>query len=382
MVEDVGTNEVSSHLQAHFAQDLWQCRECIGSDSLLSWLALAHLEGLGPVRLTKLLERFETPSGIFSASASALEHPSLGLRSAHVEALSRGPDLDWACGQVAEAERLGAAIVALDDPQYPAFLRTIHASPPVLYVLGTVPLEHPRAVGVVGTRSPSGAGGDACGELVRSWARSGVRIVSGLARGIDEIAHRAALEASGETVAVLGCGLDQVDSPSRRALARDISCHGALVSEFPFGDPVYKGNFPRRNRIISGLSSAVVVAEAGDRSGALITARYALEQGREVLACPGLAGWSSFLGCHRLLRQGAALCAQSDDLFEALGWECAPSRAPDDALLNLLASPGATIEEIAIKTGRSIRDIQHQIVLRELSGEVVQTVGGRWRRRG
>lgn len=366
-------------------RDPWQCREPVGSDTLLEWLALSRVEGLGPVGVARLLERFATPSGIFHATRSDLEDPSIGLRRGHVESVLRGPDLEWAKAQVAVAEAMGAVITCLDDPQYPSALRHIHAPPPVLFVLGCVPLDHPLAVGVVGTRAPSTLGGEACGMLARAWARAGVRIVSGLARGIDEIAHRAALEVAGETVAVLGCGLDQVDSPPRRALARDISCRGAILSEFPFGEQVHKGNFPRRNRIISGLSKAVVVAEAGERSGALITARYALEQGRDVLACPGVAGWESFSGCHRLLRQGATLCARPEDLHEALGWDpiAKPStEASADSLLNLLSGQGATIEEIAIGTGSSIAEVQHRIVLRELSGEVVRCPGGRWRRSG
>lgn len=363
----------------------WQVREEAVPDSLVDWLAFARIEGTGPVFQARLLERFGSPSRVFAASRSQLEDPSLGLRKAHADAILRGPDHTWALSQLAIAEHLGAAIVSFDDPGYPAYLRAIHAPPPVLYVLGCVPLDHPRAVGVVGTRNPTTLGGEACAMLSCAWVRDGVRIVSGLARGIDEIAHRAALETTGETLAVLGCGLDQMDSPSRRGLARDISCHGALVSEFPFGDPVGKGNFPRRNRIIAGLSRAVVVAEAGEKSGALITARFALEQGREVLACPGPAGWESFAGCHRLLRQGAALCARPEDLHEALGWE-APLRVQDegtgDALLNLLTGHGATLEEIAIGTGRSIPEIQHRIVLLEMTGAVVRSVGGRWRRHG
>ena len=270
----------------------------------------------------------------------------------------------------------------MDDALYPEPLRHISAPPPVLFVTGSVRLMHSRTVAVVGTRAPTGLGGEACGHLARQWARDGIRIVSGLARGIDEIAHRAALEAGSETVAVLGCGLDQLERASRVALSRDIARHGAVVTEFPFGDPVTKGNFPRRNRIIAGLSAAVVVAEAGERSGALITARYALEQGREVLACPGPAGWDSFAGCFRLLREGASLCASPEDLHNAMGWEVAPAAgtAPD-GLLNLLTGPGATPEEIAFQMGSSVRDIQVQLVLRELAGEVVRGDGGRWRLR-
>lgn len=363
---------------------LWQAHEGIAPESLLDWLALTRIEGTGPVSQARLLEKFGTPSRVFASTRQQLEDTSLGLRGTQIDAILRGPDHVWALSQLSIAEELGAAIVGFDDPGYPSMLRTIHAPPLVLYVQGCVPLGHPRAVGVVGTRNPTPIGSEACTHLASAWVRDGIRIVSGLARGIDGVAHRTALEACGETVAVLGCGLDQLDSPSRKGLARDITHHGALVTEFPFGDPVSKGNFPRRNRIIAGLSQAVVVAEAGEKSGALITARFALEQGREVLACPGPPGWDSFAGCHRLLRQGAALCARPQDLHDALGW--APPRPKDecvgDALLNLLTGHGATLEEIAIATGRSIPEIQHRIVLLEVSGAVIRGAGGRWRRHG
>jgi len=361
---------------------VWEARESAPyePDPLLDWLSLVRIEGLGPMRCTQLLERFGSPSAAFSATSAELAPLRLG--DAVLDALLRGPDHAWALGQVQAAETSGASILCLDDPLYPEALRHIPQPPAILYVMGSSSLLHPRSVAVVGTRNPTGIGSEACGSLVRDWARSGVRIVSGLARGIDEIAHKAALEAGGETVAVLGCGLDQLDHASRRNLARDIAARGAVVSEFPFGDPVHKGNFPRRNRIIAGLSQAVVVAEAGDKSGALITARYALEQNRDVLACPGPVGWETFAGCHRLLREGAALCARSQDLFEQLAWEAPTARSAATGLLNLLSDTGDTTEEIAAKMGQSVRDMQVQLVLRELAGEVVRAEGGRWRLRG
>jgi DNA processing protein len=359
-------------------QDPFQAHEPAPGDSLLDWLALSRIPGLGPVRLAQLLERFGSPQHVFSASRADLLPLPLGEPVR--DALLRGPDHRWALEQVHRAEDFGASIVPLDDPLYPEPLRHIPQPPPVLFVTGSVPLLHPRTVAVVGTRAPTGIGAESCGHLARHWAREGIRIVSGLARGIDEIAHRAALEAGSETLAVLGCGLDQLERASRVALSREIARHGAVVTEFPFGDPVTKGNFPRRNRIIAGLSAAVVVAEAGERSGALITARNALEQGREVLACPGPAGWESFGGCFRLLREGASLCAAPEDLHLAMDWEVAsPARPAPDGLLNLLTGPGATPEEIAVRMGSSVRDIQIQLVLRELAGEVVRGDGGRWR---
>ncbi len=358
----------------------WEARESSMDlrDPLLDWLALTHIDGLGPMRLAKLLEHFGCPSGVFAAAPSQVRELALGE---HVQdALLRGPDHAWALRQIRAAEDFGASILCLHDPLYPSALRHIPLAPPVLWVTGTTPLEQTHAVAVVGTRAPSGLGSESCSLLVGQWARAGLCIVSGLARGIDEIAHRTCLEQGAPTIAVLGCGLDQIEQSARRNLARVVAEHGVVVSEFPFGGPVVKGNFPRRNRIISGLSQAVVVIEAGETSGALITARNGLEQGREVLACPGPVGWSTFEGNHRLLREGAALCARPQDLLDQLGWRTTSPDAASDGFLDLLAGPGATPEEIAAKMGQRVQDIAMQLVLREVSGDVVRGVDGRWRR--
>jgi len=358
----------------------WEAREPSppATDPLLDWLALTHIDGLGPVRLTRLLERFGSPSGVFAASPAQLRELSLGPQV--LEALLPGPDHRWGLEQIRRAEEFGASILCLDDPLYPSALRHIPQPPPVLWVTGTAPLEQSRAVAVVGTRAPSGLGSESCALLVGEWVRAGVCIVSGLARGIDEIAHQTCLAQDSDTIAVLGCGLDQIEQSSRRRLARRISEHGSVVTEFPFGGPVVKGNFPRRNRIIAGLAQAVVILEAGETSGALITARYGLEQGREVLACPGPVGWTSFEGNHRLLREGAALCARSTDLFQQLGWAVSHPDAAPDGFLDFLSGPGATPEEIAAKMGHTVQDIALQLVRREISGEVVRCGNGRWRR--
>lgn len=358
----------------------WEARESSIAlrDPLLDWLALTHIDGLGPMRLAKLLERFGCPSGVFAASPAQVR--ALALGEPVQDALVRGPDHPWALDQIRAAEDFGASILCLDDPLYPSALRNIPLAPPVLWVTGTIPLEQSRAVAVVGTRAPSGLGSETCSLLVREWAQTGVCVVSGLARGIDEIAHRTCLDQGAPTIAVLGCGLDQIEQSGRRHLARRVSQAGAVVSEFPFGGPVVKGNFPRRNRIISGLSQAVVVVEAGETSGALITARNGLEQGREVLACPGPVGWNTFEGNHRLLREGAAVCARSQDLLDQLGWHTSRHPPTPDGFLDFLAGPGATPEEIAAKMGQRVQDITMQLVLREVAGDVVRGVDGRWRR--
>ncbi|MCB9495499.1 MAG: DNA-protecting protein DprA [Fibrobacteria bacterium] len=350
------------------------------ADTTLGWLGLLHLEGLGPIRLARLWERFGSIGTILQASEAALLEA--GLPRELVLRLSNGLDLVWAQDQVHRTRDLGARIVCLGDPDYPALLAQIPSPPPVLWILGNLPLESDRAVAVVGTRLPTTTGLQACRELVHAWSANGIRIVSGMARGIDQAAHRATLEHHGETIAVLGSPLAPLARLPRGDLLREILRKGAILSEFPLGEPIHKGNFPRRNRIISGLSQAVVVLEAGEKSGALITAQYALDQGREVLACPGPPGWPSFAGCHRLLRQGATLCASAHDLTTAMNWT-SPLRAalePENGFLHLLTGPGATVEEIAAKMGTAIPDIQLELVMKELEGRVWRDSSGRWHR--
>ncbi len=347
----------------------------------LYWLALTHIECVGPVRSQALIDRFGSPQAAFGASRQDLEsiHPALG--AATIQSILDGPDLLWARRQVSMTESLGASIVCLDDPDYPSRLREIASPPPVLFAQGVLPLSHPRAVAVVGTRSPTSYGTETARNLCRPWSQGGLRIVSGLARGIDEVAHRTALEQGGETLAVLGCPLNGLGTTGRGRLAQQIAQSGVIITEHPFGAPVVPANFVRRNRIISGLSQAVVVVEAPHKSGALITARNALEQNRELLACPGPANAPTFEGCFSLLRQGAGLCASPDDLWSALGWKAGRWREdnPSDSLVvKLLQKHDASIEEIALQTQMPMSQLQGELVLLELSGRIQRMGGARF----
>lgn len=283
------------------------------------FLRLSLVEGFGPRRLARILHR--NGAGPRPGERDARAEPGSDrdtLRKAVSAALSA------AAGARAARVRetcagLGARIVGIDSDEYPPMLRSVPDAPMVLYRIGEAAAA-PTSVAVVGSRAPTGAGADFARALSADLAASGWTVVSGLARGIDAAAHEGALKGGGRTIAVLGCGLDVV-YPAGTARLRDrIAASGAVLSEYPPGTPPIPGNFPARNRLISGLSRGVVVVEAASRSGALITARCALDQGREVMAVPGSPLFPHTEGSNRLLRDGAALVTGAADVLEVLGW--------------------------------------------------------------
>ncbi|MBU0575544.1 MAG: DNA-processing protein DprA [Proteobacteria bacterium] len=285
-------------------------------DTLKYWIALKAVEEVGCVGFRTLLKAFSSPKAVFSASAQTLKViPGIGPKTAdHIRAFS-----NWGMAEreVALAGKLGIAIVTCEDPLYPKNLLNIYDFPPFLYVKGSLCPEE-IAVAVVGSRLASAYGRYTTERLSRELALKGITIVSGLARGIDAAAHRGALAGKGRTIAVLGCGLDVIYPPENEKLADDITARGALVTEFPFGTPPNAPNFPARNRIISGISFGVVVVEAGEKSGSLITARFAAEQGRSVFAVPGAIDTAGSRGTHRLIKQGAKLIENVDDILDEI----------------------------------------------------------------
>lgn len=289
------------------------------------YIELNRLPGLGPVTIGRLVEAFGSGSGIGRASHRALRE-ILG-RYGTPETLAgirRAAAGGGAEAELREADRRQVRIATLADADYPEAVRFLADPPPVLYVRGTLLREDRAAVSLVGTRAASAYGLAAARRLAEGLAGRGLTVVSGLAEGIDGAAHAGALEAGGRTLAVLGHGLDALYPPIHRALARRVAEAGALVTEFPFGRPPDKTTFPRRNRLIAALSLGVVVVEAPARSGALITARQAAEQGREVFAVPGPVTSPASEGPHALLRDGAVLVRRPEDVLEALD---APLRA-------------------------------------------------------
>jgi DNA processing protein len=293
-------------------------------DNARYYLGFNRINGIGPARLDRLVERLGSVEAAWNASPSQLM--AAGLDAKLIEALvgaRRTLDLD---AEAARAAAAGLHILARDHPDYPANLRDTPAPPPVIFVRGRLSLADAWAVAVVGTRSPTTYGREAAQRLAAELAEAGITIVSGLALGIDTLAHSAALEAGGRTIAVLPCGADMVYPERNRELAAQISENGALVSEFPLGLRPTPQLFPVRNRLISALARGVLVVEAGERSGALITVEYALDQGRDVFAVPGSIFSRMSVGTNRLLRNGAGVVTSARDLLDALNMTTADSQ--------------------------------------------------------
>ena len=281
------------------------------------WLALSRVKGLGCVNFKRLANHLADPTEVFFASAAQL---------ARIEGLDQGA-IDGVLGfsqwkqvdeEIRRAERAGITILPFLDARYPVRLRTIVDPPPVLYMKGELREEDEKAVAVVGSRSASDYGRRVARDLSRGLAAWGFTVVSGMARGIDGTAHETALHAGGRTIAVLGSGADRPYPPEHETLYHRIAQNGAVISEFPLGTRPMAFNFPARNRLISGLSLGVVVVEATEKSGSLITASLALEQGREIFAIPGEVGASRSRGAHRLIRQGAKLVERVEDIVEEI----------------------------------------------------------------
>ncbi len=299
------------------------------------YLGFNLVPGLGPARLARLLAHCGSLEHAWHADAFDLAAAGVDARtSAALIATRERVDLDR---ELERAERLGVTLLSIEDAGYPRLLREIPGAPPLLYVRGTLTPADEWAIAVVGTRSPTAYGREAARHLAGDLARAGITIVSGLALGIDAIAHAAALEAGGRTVAVLGCGVDRPYPERHRELAERIISQGALVSDYPLGALPAAANFPPRNRIISGLSHGTLVVEAGARSGALITVEFALEQGRDVLAVPGSIFSRQSEGCLQLIRNGAALVASASDVLAALDLTTASAQC--EARIELPADP-------------------------------------------
>ncbi len=284
--------------------------------ALRSWLALTHTPKLGPVRIHSLLEIFDNPSVILDAGRSGWKQA--GLSEKMIEYLS-APDWDKVDADLKWLDQENASILTLDDDRYPPLLKNIPDAPPVLYILGQAEVLKQPQLAIVGSRNPTHAGKDIAHDFALYLANMGMTITSGMALGIDAAAHQGALDSHGLTVAVMGTGLDRVYPAKHRDLAHNIAKNGVLVSEYAPGTPALPGNFPRRNRIISGLSMGVLVVEAAVQSGSLITARLASEQGREVFAVPGSLHHPLAKGCHALIRQGAKLVETAEHILEELG---------------------------------------------------------------
>jgi len=288
------------------------------ADPTFSWLALKMVPTLGNITYRRLLDRFGDPTKVFKAPL----HELLKVEGLRAETARRIISKEWEGNPREELERIkkvGARLITIFDSSYPTDLRQIHDPPPLLYIKGKdLPLRK-TMIAVVGSRNPSHYGLKVTGEICQGLAMLNIAVVSGMASGIDAAAHWGCLRAKGSTVAVLGSGIDVIYPSSNVKLYHSIAENGSVITEFPLGTPPEGRNFPIRNRIISGLSKGVVVVEASRRSGSLITASLALEQGREVFAVPGSVESFKSTGTHFLIKQGATLVENADDILQELG---------------------------------------------------------------
>lgn len=349
------------------------------------WLGFNIVKGIGPVRLRALRQFFGDLETAWHASEADLLAAGIDRRTlANLRQARQSVNLDML---VAEVDKTGATALTLDDPDYPALLRELPDAPPVLYVKGTLLDVDQWAVAFVGTRRATVYGRDMTYRLVTSLVHAGITIVSGMALGIDAAAHKAALEAGGRTLAVLGCGIDQIYPPEHRKLAAAIIEHGALLTEFPPGTPPEGRHFPVRNRTISGLSLGVVVVEAPVNSGALLTADHANEQGRDVFAVPGNITSKTSLGTNRLIQSGAKLVIDAEDILDELNLTrtavdthtqvraVAPANPTEQALAQHLNDESRHIDELCQLCGLPITQVSSALALMELKGMVRRLEG-------
>lgn len=289
------------------------------STDTVDWIAFNMIRGIGPKTANQLIRKFGSPAGVFAASRKSLERE--GLKTETIEELRESSILDQAQAEIERVEAIGARVLTQEMGEYPALLREIHDPPVVLYVLGDLAAIDGPCISVVGSRRSTTYGINAAQSLARDLAAQGITVISGLARGIDAAAHRGTLEAGGRTVAIIGTGLETTYPREHAGLQSEILRRGAVISEFPLGTPPLPQNFPYRNRILSGLALGVLVVEAAEHSGSLITARLATEQGREVFAVPGNITSQTSFGTNFLIKDGAKLVQHWLDVVEELPGE-------------------------------------------------------------
>jgi len=365
-------------------------------ERLRDWLRLLHTPGLGPRRVARLLEAFGTPAAALQADARAwaaagaggtpCEGADIAVREAGVDA-----DLHW-------LERDSRhSILTRDDPDYPPLLAQLPDPPPALYLLGDPAMLRRPQIAIVGSREATPQGLRTAERFARSLASAGLTVTSGLARGIDAAAHKGALSGpGGSTVAVVATGPDRVYPAAHRRLAHRVADQGLIVSLWPVGTVARSGHFPQRNRVISGLALGTLVVEAAFRSGSLITARLAAEQGRSVYAVPGSILSPVSRGCHRLIQEGAQLVESPDDILEDLadwlgvGGHSGAPEPPSDAagtldpeherVLKLMGFDPVSLEELLQRTGLTVEVLSSMLVLMELNGRVASLSHGRYQR--
>ena len=351
-------------------------------DAKAYWIGFNKIRGIGYVRTKKLIDFFGDLESAWTATESSLVEAGLGLKLVR-EFLDARKSIRLEA-ELEQIQAKGIQILTLDDIGYPQKLLTIEQPPPVIYVKGCLEESDDFSVAIVGTRNTTAYGRQVAQELAQFLARNGITVISGLARGIDSVAHTAAVNEGGRTIAVLGCGVDVVYPPEHRQLSERIIGQGALISDYYPGTPPDGINFPPRNRIISGLSLAAVIVEAGEKSGALITAEFAASQGREVFAVPGPIYAPHCKGTNRLIRDGAMPLTDFNELLEALelsqveeyryAKKILQKDEIEELLTEVIKSEPLHIDEIKNSTGLTMEKVSAALVMMELKG-MVRKVG-------
>ena len=344
------------------------------------WVGLSHIKGIGPIRFKKLIDHFGDAESVWNASPGQLRAVKIPEKViSNFTKIRASLNLDKI---LSDYQAKHISVLTWQEDDYPQRLRNIPASPPVLYLNGELRPEDRWSVGVVGTRKITQYGARVAEEVCSVLAQQGITIVSGMARGVDTIAHKAALDAGGRTLAILGCGVDRIYPAENHALAHQIVKNGAMISDYIPGTPPDGANFPPRNRIISGLTMATIVIEAGERSGALITAQNAIEQGREVFAVPGQVYAPMSKGPNRLIQEGAHPLLQPRDVLEVLDLKLIEQKQevqtalPGDAfevtLFEALRNEPLHIDELKNKVNMPINKVSSTLTMMELKGLVKQ----------
>ena len=355
----------------------------MSDDARAAWLKLTLIKGVGGESQRALLQAFGLPGRIFNASRAELERVVPSAIAERLTTEGAGEAVDAA---LAWANEPGNALISLADRNYPRQLLQTPDPPTLLYAKGRVELLNRPALAVVGSRNATPQGMVNAEAFAASVSRAGLTVVSGLALGIDTAAHRGGLAGHGSTVAVIGTGADRVYPARNRDLAQRIAVDGVIVSEFPLGTPALASNFPRRNRVISGLARGVLVVEAAERSGSLITARLAAEQGRDVFAIPGSIHSPLSKGCHRLIKDGAKLADDARDILDELGVAAMPAlrreqpRQEDDRLLDLMGFDPCDMDVLAVRSGLTVDRLSAMLLELELDGRIASLPGGRFQR--
>ncbi len=348
--------------------------------SLASWITLSQVTGLGNEGLRRLLTAFGSPEAVLSASVSSLSHH---VKPAVARAIVDGVDLPILDSVDLWLQDPLNHIFTVADAEYPQSLLNTIDPPLILYVKGRSQLLNVNSLAIVGSRNATTQGIRNAEAFSRSISDAGLCIVSGMAHGIDAAAHLGGLEGDGGSIAVVGTGLDKVYPAANRDLAHRLAQSGAIISEFPLGTPPLASNFPRRNRIISGLSLGCLVVEASLQSGSLITARMALEQGREVFAIPGSIHSPQSKGCHALIKQGAKLVETAQDILEELGYRnfaSNPKIAPEHPLFAHLGFDPLDLDALVQRSGLTIAELSAILLQLELDGHIASLPGGLYQR--